>query len=411
MLALVLALLTVLVMPAYADAAKRTVSPDGAWSYFTGPRAVNYEGEYRRTYVGWIDSRGRIVVSSYDHDSHARKRAVLRTDERVDDHNNPSIIARPDGRLLAFYSTGRRRHLVYRLTRRPEDITAWRRERRIPTNAPGTHGYTYPNPQWLAKERRPLYLFWRGGGFEPVWSRWRSGRGWSRARTLIEGSGQRPYVVYDSNGRRRIRFAFVDGNPNETTTSVYYMAYERGGLEGAGGRPIARLRSGAIQPAQADLVYSSAATAVPSWVYDVGVGRDGRPVVLYATFPSATDHRYNYARWNGAAWVSHQITASGPSIFTGGDPYYAGGLVLDSRDASVVYLSRQVAGVYQVERWKTRDGGATWTSTAITSSRAGNYRPVSVRGPSFGRDHDLFWMRGRYDGWLDFGTAIRTRTR
>ena len=53
----------------------------------------------------------------------------------------------------------------------------------------------------------------------------------------------------------------------------------------------------------------------------------------------------------------------------------------------------------------------TWTSTPITSSATGNYRPVSVRGPSFGREHDLFWMSGRYDGWLDFGTAIRTRTK
>jgi hypothetical protein len=35
---------------------------------------------------------------------------------------------------------------------------------------------------------------------------------------------------------------------------------------------------------------------------------------------------------------------------------------------------------------------------------------VSVQGPSFGDEHDVFWMSGRYDGWLDFGTAIFTRT-
>jgi hypothetical protein len=405
------AILAALLASASALAATQPVSPDGAWTYFTEPRAINYDGQHRRTYVGWLDSRGQIVVASYDHRSHVRTRAVLRTGERVDDHNNPSILARPDGRLLVFYSTDRRRHLVYRLTRRPEDITAWGHERRVPTNAPGDHGYTYPNPQWLSQERRPLYLFWRGGGFEPVWSTWRRGGDWSRARTLIDGNGQRPYVVYESNGKRRIQFAFVEGNPSETTTSVYYMAYERGQLKHASGTTIAPLRSGPIRPPQADLIHSSGATGVPSWAYDVGMGSDGRPVVVYATFPSATDHRYHYARWNGAAWVSHQITASGPAIYTGGDPYYAGGLVLDSRDPSVVYLSRHVAGVYQVERWKTPDGGITWRSRAITSGHAGNYRPVSARGPSFGKEHDLYWMRGRYNGWLDFGTAIHTRTK
>ena len=30
---------------------------------------------------------------------------------------------------------------------------------------------------------------------------------------------------------------------------------------------------------------------------------------------------------------------------------------------------------------------------------------------SFGGHYDLFWMRGRYTSWLDFGTSIRTRLR
>ena len=397
--------------PASAPAATRAVSPDGAWTYFIEPRAVNYKGRHRRTFVGWLDSRGQIVVSSYDHRTGVRTRAVLRTGERVDDHNNPSILVRPNGRLFAFYSTHRRRNLVYRRSRRPGDATAWRRERRVPTNAPGNHGYTYPNPMWLAREARPLFLFWRGGGFEPVWSTSRDGASWSPARTLIEGNGQRPYLVYESNGQDRIDIAFSDGNPSETTTSIYYMRYQGGRLEGADGSEIARLGSGPIQPSQADVVYSSASTAVPAWVYDVGVDSDGRPVVLYASFPSATDHRYHYARWTGTTWISRQITASGPTIEkTGRDKYYAGGMVLDSRNPSVVYLSRQVAGVYQVERWQTATAGLSWTSVPVTSDDRGSYRPVSARGPSFGAEHDLFWMSGRYTGWLDFGTAIFTRT-
>ena len=395
-----------------ASAGSTTLSPDGAWSYFTEPRAVNHEGAHRRTYVGWIDSRGQIVVSSYDHRTRVRTRAVLRTGERVDDHNNPAVTVRPDGRLLVFYSTDRRRRLVYRLSRRPEDVTAWGRPRRVRTNVRGPHGYTYPNPVWLEDERRPLFLFWRGASFEPTFSTSVDGSSWSRARRLVTGKGQRPYLVFDSNGRDRVDIAFSDGNPSELRTSIYYMAYRGRRLERADGARIARLRKAPVAPSAADVVYAGGGSRPPAWAYDVGVGRDGRPVVLYATFPSATDHRYHYARWNGSRWVSRRITPSGPTIErTGRDPYYAGGLVLDSRDPSVVYLSRAVAGVYQIERWVTGDGGASWRSTPVTSGQAGSYRPVSVQGPSFGRRYDLFWMSGRYTGWLDFGTSIRARLR
>ena len=397
---------------AAAAAASTSLSPDGAWTYFTEPRAVNHDGKHRRTYVGWIDSRGQIVVSSYDHRTHVRTRAVLGTGERVDDHNNPSVTVRPDGRLLVFYSTERRRNLVYRLSRRPEDVRSWRRPRRVPTNVPGRHGYTYPNPLWLSEEPRPLFLFWRGGSFEPTFSTSIDGTSWARARRLVDGNGQRPYLVFDSNGRDRIDIAFSDGNPSELRTSIYYMRYRGRRLRHADGTLITRMRDLPVEPRAADVVYRGGGSAPPAWAYDVGVGSDGRPVVLYATFPSATDHRYRYARWTGSRWVSHEITPSGPTIeHAKGDANYAGGLILDSRDPSVVYLSRQVAGVYQIERWRTGDGGLTWHATPITAGAADKYRPVSARGPSFGRNYDLFWMRGRYTGWLDFGTSIQARLR
>ena len=399
-------------LSAAALGANTTVSPDGAWTYFIEPRAVNYEGEHKRTYVGWIDSRGQVVVSSYDHRTRVRTRAVLQTGERVDDHNNPSLTVRPDGRLLVFYSTDRRRNLVSRVSRRPEDVTRWRKPRRVRTNVRGRHGYTYPNPVWLADEPRPLFLFWRGGSFEPTFSTSANGRSWARAKRYIDGNGQRPYLVFNSNGRDRIHMAFSDGNPNELRTSIYYMAYRDGRLRGAGGGRIGRLGGAPIQPGDADVVYAGGEPRPPAWAYDVGVDRDGMPVVLYGTFPSSTDHRYNYARWNGTRWVSHEITPSGPTIEkVKGDQYYAGGMVLDSRNASVVYLSRQVEGSYQVERWVTGDGGESWRSRPVTSGSGGNYRPVSVQGPGFGKSYDLFWMHGRYDTWLDFGTSIRTRLR
>jgi hypothetical protein len=404
-----LALGLALALPAGASAETAAFAPSGAWTYFTEPRAVNHEGRHRRTYAGWVDARGQILASSYDHRSGTRTRAVLRSHFQVDDHNNPSITVRPDGRLLAFYSGHAGDNLFYRLSRRPEDVTAWGRERRMRRNTHGPHGYTYPTPIWLARERRPLFLFWRGGNFEPAFSTSRQGMRWSRPRRLIDGQGQRPYVVFDSNGQDTIHMAFTNGHPDERTSSIFYAAYRRGGFEAADGRSIGGRGELPIEPSAADSVYFAAAGDPPAWAYDVGVGADGRPVILYATFPSPDDHRYHYARWNGVSWESFQITAAGPTIDSVSEKYYAGGLVLDSRDASVVYLSRQVDGVYQVERWSTATGGRVWARTPVSSGPSGAYRPVSATGPSFGENHDLFWMSGHYPGWRDIATAIHTR--
>ena len=57
----------------------------------------------------------------------------------------------------------------------------------------------------------------------------------------MDGNGQRPYVVYDSNGRDRLDIAFSDGNPSELRTSIYYMRYRDRRLRHADGSLIARL--------------------------------------------------------------------------------------------------------------------------------------------------------------------------
>jgi hypothetical protein len=72
----------------------------GAWSYFGDPRAVYAHG---RTFVGWTDARGYTNVVAL-----RRTRLIehVRLGPRfaVDDHNNPSLHVRPDGRIMVFYS-------------------------------------------------------------------------------------------------------------------------------------------------------------------------------------------------------------------------------------------------------------------------------------------------------------------
>jgi hypothetical protein len=52
------------------------------------------------------------------------------------------------------------------------------------------------------------------------------------------------------------------------------------------------------------------------------------------------------------------------------EPNYSGGITLDHENPSMVYLARQVGGVFEVELWRTADGGVTWTRRPVTGSSA-----------------------------------------
>ena len=410
-----LSLAALVVVPAGEAAAQsvreRELTPSGAWSWFGDPRSVYHEGAHRRTYTGWVSTNGSVQVASYDHDSGLRTITTLKSRLQIDDHDNPSILVRPDGRLLVFWSTHGGDNMWYRRSARPEDITAWEPERVLPTNTPGTNGYTYPNPVQLPAEGNRIYLFWRGGNNNPSFSTLNSGSStWSRARTMILNPGDRPYVKYADNGRDTIAMAFTQGHPRAGRTNIYFAAYRAGALRRADGSVISTMANLPIAPAEAEEIYNWQING-KAWVHDVALDAAGNPVIVYATFPTDTDHRYRYARWNGSSWTDRELVRAGRSMSVDPrEPNYSGGITLDHEDPSTVYLSRQVAGVFETEVWTTPDEGASWSSRSLTSGSArGNYRPISPRGQT-GDSHDIVWMHGRYPGFTSYQTGLRTRS-
>ncbi|MET0761070.1 MAG: BNR-4 repeat-containing protein, partial [Thermoleophilaceae bacterium] len=257
-------------MPACFTAATGTagaaVPPigDGAWSWFGDPRAVSHNN---RTYVGWVDLEGDIKVSSFDHRSGERVTAVLAARLNRDDHANPSIHVRPDGRLVVFYSRHVGPAMHYRVSSQPEDISSWEAPQKLPVNVPGIRGYTYPNPIRLAGEGR-TYLFWRGGNYNPTFSVQADGSGaWSAARNLILMPGERPYAKFAESGGDTIHVAYTNAHPNEyPSVNVQYARIRAGRIERANGQQIGSLDGPPIAPEAGDLIFDG---AEPSWVHDV----------------------------------------------------------------------------------------------------------------------------------------------
>ena len=384
----------------------------GAWSWFGDPRGVHHVGNHRRTYLGWVDVRGTVKVASFDHGTRLRTTAVMRWRLDDNDHANPSLHVLPGGKLMVFYNKHAGPAMYYRISSRPEDVRAWGPERKIPTNTAGLgKGFSYPNPIRLSSERHPLWLFWRGGNWQPTLSKTRNaGDTWTPPRTLIEEPGHRPYVKYASNGKDTVHFAFTEGNPGSFDTNINYAYYKAGALHRADGTKIKSMADLPLKPEEADPVYD---TELKTWVHDIALDKVGRPIIVFTTLPSETEHHYRYARWNGTKWETFPVTAAGGSIGDGSgrDRYYSGGITIDHENPSVVYLSREVKGMFEVETWRTPDGGATWTRRAVTSaSSTKNVRPISPRGlRSFDDDMSVVWMRGAYAHYLNYETDITTR--
>ncbi len=390
-----------------------TLTEDGAWCFFADPRAVYYEGDYKRDYISWINKNGDIKVGYFDHDSGEMASTIIKNELEVDDHANPSLIMLEDERLVVFYSAHSGPKMFYRMALYSEDITNWSKEYELPVNTKGKRGYTYPTPLKLEKEDK-YYLFWRGGNFKPSFATSTDLIKWSEAKTLIKGKGERPYIRYVSNGINEIHFAFTDGHPNrEDNNNIYYGLYKDGSFYNADKNKINELEALPLKPEETDLVYNAAKNNAKAWVWDIAIDNQGYPVIVYATFPKDNCHIYHYACWNGSEWTNQKITESGswfpetPENVVETEPYYSGGLVLDHKDPGIVYLSRSINDVFEIEKWSTRDKGKSWESKQITvNSDENNVRPYIIRNQA--RDiRSLLWMKGKYIHYTDYKTELK----
>ena len=372
----------------------RVLTPDGAWCWFADPRAVHFAGNHDRTYAGWVNSRGDIVVGQFDHASAHITEVVVRKRLERDDHANPALWIAADGRITVVYTKHAGEAFYARTTEQPEDITVWRAERVFRPNAGkyGRNNYCYPNPYRLTAENDRVYMFWRGDHWKPTMSvSDDGGMTWSEGRIVLMRGGStthnRPYLKAESNGRDTIHLAFTDGHPrNEPQNSIYYARYRGGRFERADGSTITLLAALPFVPRSGDVVYDGKKTDVRAWIWDVAEDAKGHPVIVYARLPQEREHRYHYARWDGQRFVDHEICIAGPwfpatpSGRREREPHYSGGVVLDHEDPNVVYVSRHVDGVFEIERWQTHDLGKTWTSSPVTeNSKHHNVRPFVVR--------------------------------
>ena len=378
----------------------------GAWSYFGDPRAISHDGH---TFTGWISTTGNVWVAHIRPDGRVTKRVIYKG-LGVDDHNNPSLVFRPDGRIAVFFSPHSGRVLPppslrpsrmrYRISKQPFSIDGFQPVRLVKTNVPGGLGYTYPNPM---QQRGKLWLFWRGGGWNPTFSYTRNGKDWVPARELLRShTEERPYSKYVGDGRTNIHGVFTEGHANHFHNSLYYLRYENNDFFGLSGHKIGSLRNVPFPISKLERIYKFTKAKGSAWPHDIALTSRGRPRVVYTRRVGHRD-TFFYAYHNGERWISRKIVEAGPGF----PSFTSGGATLDHEDPRIVYLSRRTGAFHQVEAWFSPDDGRSWRSTRLTDE-ASHYciRPVTPRG--LGGASLVLFSRGDRStvGFTDFRTRI-----
>lgn len=401
----------------------RRFADDGAWCWFSDPRAVSVEGTRGATLAGWVSSEGDIVVGAFESDEHPVETFVLHPALEHDDHAAPSLLVLPDGRVRAFYSKHFDDGLRTRVTERPGDITAWGPETKLSLNNPAElkpgypNGVCYSNPVLL--DDGGLVLFWRGTNWKPCMAISNDGgESFGSSRIVFSAADaaadNRPYVKVAGDDGKRLHIAFTTGHPrNEPRNSLFYCSFDGDRFRRADGTVIGSVSDLPLDPARCDVVHDGPSAGVRAWVWDVAADANGHPVIAYTVLPSESRHVYYRARWTGRDWERTPVVDAGPWFpqtpegQKEGEPHYSGGIAIDHSDTNRLYLARPRFGVFEIERWDRM--GDSWTTTPITGgSKADNVRPFAVRNATADGPHVL-WMcvDRRYEHYTRYQCSIR----
>ncbi|WP_430973759.1 BNR-4 repeat-containing protein [Sunxiuqinia rutila] len=400
------------------------LTKNGAWCWFSDPRAIYSDG---LIITGWVTADGTIEAASLDIDNNSVETKELFFQLEKDDHDNPSFLKTSDGNIIATYTRHSRKEIYINKTTDGSNVSSFGDARLVnPLDTEELKKFpfatvTYANPYSLKSENNRIYCFGRWTGYKPniMWSD-DDGTTWSKSKVMIAElpflPGKRPYVKYFSDGNSKIHMVFTDGHPRlHPANSVYYAYYEDGALYRADKSKITEIENLPFSPSKGSLIYKASEKKGRAWIADIGQDDNGNPVVLYTRHPEEVDHRYFYARYDGEKWVNTELCKSGrwfpqtPEREEESEPHYFGGMTLHPDNANVIYLSRQINGRFEIERWETDDLGKTWNKEPVTqNSEYDNVRPYVPRGLQRNMDEIVLWMENqKYIHFTNYKTSIK----
>ncbi|HEX5026185.1 MAG TPA: BNR-4 repeat-containing protein [Agriterribacter sp.] len=396
----------------------RLLTNDGAWCWFSDPRAIYSSAKKATIITGWINKSGDVYAASLEPGTGKITQKKLYTQLEIDDHDNPAFVELEDGNIVAQYTWHgggvNGMGVIQHITDQPRDVQSFSDSLVFKPYSETLlkkferETYTYANPLRLQSENNKIYSFGRWIGFKPNFiTSTDHGKTWSEPKVIVTSknldTNNRPYVKYYSDGKSRIHLLFTDGHPNsEPLNSVYYCYYESDAFWRADGTKICNIANLPFHPEDASVVYQATQQTGKAWIFDIVIDKKGRPVVAYTRYPTNREHLYHYAVYDAGKWVDHLLINSGawfPQDVAGEkqrEENYSGGITIDPLHPETVYFSHQVNGIFEISKATTKNLGESWEMSAVTrNSQLNNVRPVIPRYKKKGDPTVLLWMQFR----------------
>jgi hypothetical protein len=404
-----------------------TLTNDGTWCWFSDPRAIYYSED--KIVTGWVKKDGSVEIASLNTTTGEKETENINPQMEVDDHNNPAFAILPDGNIFTMYAWhSTSKGVISNTTTNGSDVHSFKgnvvfkpKTDKLLEQFP-RETYTYANPYVLKAEENKLFSFGRWIGFKPnMIISDDNGKTWGEQYVIICNEpfdpDNRPYAKYYSDGDSKIHMIYTNGHPrNEKFNSVYYCYYENGAFWKADGTKICNLSELPFSIEDGSLVYQASTETGRAWIADV-VEKNGVPFILYSRHPEETDHRYHYTWYNAGAhkWEDTELCKAGkwfPQTQEGEverEPHYMGNMTFNPRNPDVVYLSREVNGIFEIEKYVTNNGGKSWEITPITeNSQYDNVRPYVPRYLPENAKTVVLWMENKkYIHYTNFHTSIK----
>lgn len=289
------------------------------------------------------------------------------------DHLNPGLIKTIAGNWLAV-AMGHNDDRVFRGSVSDillDDFTMTD----IQSQFTGLSLFSYAELRQLDGETNdPIYLFFRASDTDDLANRTRwysastdEGATWSAPVEVM--SNHYSYWSIAQNGTTRIDFSAIDGNENNTATSLYHFYYEGGTFYDTEGNALSLPIDLAtdLTPIKAGLNNARCSNG------QIAIDSNGRPFILYEIQDVLGNDQYKEtrtARWNGTSWVEAKVCDMTDARALGG---------LDPEDPDQVFVPQEdVSGYFQIHKFTTANSGVSWTDEGAVTSGTFNYRRIRI---------------------------------
>lgn len=367
------------------EASLGTMVTDAFFTYNWTQPNFQWNAARKRVYGGITTAGGQAEAVIFDRRSGRVERIPVGT-TLPDDHNAAAVYVPPDedkASVTALSGHAVDNSLRIRMSKVPGALNNLSDETVIDTTAGGPASYARI---WHRYGTQSIAVMARCGGswwFARATSATYDRDGTTSWQTLVRFHGK-PYMVHRRVGNTNTMHVVVGQHPTESSDNMQGAWYMQVNLDTGA---ITRADGGTIDPSfwtlatvipTANLSVASPVVTYPTTfrLFDVGPGGS----VLIGRFNiGAGSMTYTVRRRSGSTWTDETLVSSGaPFGYT--QSMYVGGCIFGATEDEI-YLCRESAGVWTLERW-TRSAG-TWSiaQTLLTRSDGRKLaRPVVPEG-------------------------------